>query len=86
MDVRVFDLVEDVDGESHLAAEGEGGDELRSCAEVLVEICFEYLGVDLLDVAEVCASVEVGEFLVEESPPGNPRRRSNWDAHLHDKG
>lgn len=59
MDIGLLNLIENVDGEGHLAAEREGGDELGGSVEVLVEIGLENLGVDLLDVAEVCTFVEV---------------------------
>lgn len=51
MDIGVLNLIENVDGKRHLATEREGGNELGRCVEVLVEIGFENLGVDLLDVA-----------------------------------
>lgn len=77
MDIGLLNLIENVDGEGHLAAEREGGDELGGGVEVLVEISFENLGVDLLDVAEVCAFVEVRELLLQESSSRNPTWGSN---------
>lgn len=77
MDIGLLNLIENVDGEGHLAAEREGGDELGGGVGVLVEISFENLGVDLLDVAEVCAFVEVRELLLQESSSRNPTWGSN---------
>lgn len=77
MDIGLLNLIENVDGEGHLAAEREGGDELGGGVEVLVEISFENLGVDLLDVAEVCAFVKVRELLLQESSSRNPTWGSN---------
>lgn len=64
VDIWVINLIENVYRQRHLPAEGESGDELGRRVDVLVEVGFEDLGVDLLDVAEVCTSVEVGELLV----------------------
>lgn len=79
----VRDLVEDADGERHVAAEGEGGDELGGDVDVPVEAGLEDLGVHLLDVAEVGAPVEVRQLLLEGPPRGDPPRRPDRHGHLH---
>lgn len=48
-----------------------------------MEIGFEDLGVDLFYVVKVCAFVEVGEFLVEESSSGEPCGDSHCHGCLH---
>jgi len=65
VNVGVEELVEDVDGGSEVAADGEGSDEFGSDKEVTVEISFENLGKDLVDMVEVGALVEVAELLFQ---------------------
>jgi len=65
VDVGVGELVEDVDGSSEVAAEGEGDDEFGSDEEVTVEISFKNLGKDLVDMVEVGALVEVAKLLFQ---------------------
>ncbi|KAJ1401561.1 hypothetical protein SESBI_28719 [Sesbania bispinosa] len=64
VDIGVRDLVEDVDGGGDAAGEGESGDEFGSNVEVMVEMGFEELSVDLLDEVEVGASMKVRELLL----------------------
>lgn len=63
MDIGVGDLVEDVDGGNDMAGERVSGDEFGSDVEVLVEMRFEELSVDLFHEFEVSAFVEVRELV-----------------------
>lgn len=63
MDIGVGDLVEDVDGGGDMAGKRVSGDELGSDVEVLLEMGFEELSVDLFDELKVSAFVEVREFV-----------------------
>lgn len=83
VDVGVGDLVEDVDCGGEVAAEGEGGDEFGSDKEVVVEIGFENLRMDLVDMVEVGALLEVAELLFQESPTREPRGHSPSHRNLH---
>ena len=74
VNIRVTNMVEDVNGEGQLAAAREGGDELRGGVGVLVEIGFEDLSVDLFDV------VEIGEVLKELE---HPTWAADRKARLH---
>lgn len=53
MDIGILNLIEGVGGEGHLAAEGEGGDELGNDKEIEMKIGFEDLGVKLLHLVDV---------------------------------
>lgn len=75
-------LVEDADGQRHVAAEGESRDELRGHVDVPVEAGLEDLGVDLLDVAQVGAPVEVRQLLLEDPPRGDPPRGPDRHGHF----
>lgn len=85
VDVGVGDVVEDVDGGGEVAAEGEGGDEFGSDEEVLVEIGFEDLSVDLVHRVQIAALVKVAQLLFEESLPREPcgDSPSHRNLHLH---
>lgn len=48
-----------------------------------MEIGLVYESVELLELVEVGAFVEVGEFLLKEPPPRHERRSSNWHRNLH---
>lgn len=48
-----------------------------------MEIGFENLGVDLVDMVEVGALVELGELLFQESPTREPCGHSSSHRNLH---
>lgn len=48
-----------------------------------MKIRFVYESVELFELVQIRAFVEVGEFLLEKPPPREKRRSSNWRGHLH---
>jgi hypothetical protein len=67
MHIGFLDLIENIDCKNHLVARGESSYKLGCYIEVLEEIGFENLGMDLLYLFEVGPLVEVRELLFQQS-------------------
>ena len=83
MHIGFLDLIENIDCKNHLVARGESSYKLGCYIEVLEEIGFENLGMDLLYLFEVGPLVEVRELLFQQSSSWNPCWGSDWRGNLH---